>query len=439
MKSLAPPRRKSWGEFIGQKFSLTSVAAWSSIFGLDNWAGIPVTAQRAQQISAVWRALRLTSETIASLPLNFYTDNGAGPVVTRGSDVDALLRVSPNGEQTTMEFLEQLLGCMELVGDGLARKHYQGRRVVALTLMDPLRAVLDENVQGTPFWKYTDARGRYIELPTREVFQLKGWSMGGRRGASTVSYGAQTMSLALAAQKTAGKLFKSGLRSSGFVSTNGVIEEPDRARLTQILDQYTGQDKAGGIMLLEAGMDFKPITMNAADAELLLTRRFEIEEIGRWFGMPPILLGHAVDGQTMWGSGVDSIISAWRTLGLAQRLKRVELAIAKRLMSPEERAQGLYAKFNEDALMRVDSESRIRFLATAAQNGFMSRNEARSKMELGRVEGADDLTVQVNLVPIGLLGQESGSDAAAKAQFRAWLGLDNDEDRPPLQLPPPGA
>lgn len=419
-------RKSTFGSWLGQTLKLNDARFWGSFFGNTSWAGESVTPQRAMQISAVWRAVQLTATTLATLPKGLFTTTSEGPTPAPGGPTDALMS-NPNDEQTASEFWEQILGCQELVGNGMARKLYVGNRVVAMLIMDPMRTRLERTVTGYQ-WRYTDDHGREVILAPSDVFHVRGFSLFGPVGMSTVSYGAQTMGLALAAEKTAGKLFASGMRNSGFVNTGQVLNEPDRKRMDTILAEYTGSDKAGGIMLLEGGMTYTPISMSAQDAELLLTRKFEIEEIGRWFGMPPILLGHAVDGQTMWGSGVDAIIQAWLTLGLNQRIVRIEDAWKKRVMTPGEAAR-YYPRWNADALLRVNSLSRIQFLASAVQNGLMDRDEGREKLELGKRPGGDKLTVQVNLAPLDQLGETSAADVAAasalKAAGRRFLGIED--------------
>lgn len=425
----------SW---IGQRINLrTSTSFWGAFFGNENWSGEQVTAQRAMQLSAVWRAVRLTAETVASLPRNCYVETERGPVLERGGETDQLIRVSPNADQTPMEFWEQLIGCMELVGEGAARKHWNinRTRVVALEILDPNRLRDVDNAQGTDWrWEYTDARGRKLDLAREDVLHLPGFSLGGRRGFSTVSFGAQTMGLALAAEKTAGRLFKSGLRNSGFLNAGQVLNPEDRAKLEKIMGDYMGAANAGGLMILEGGMTFTPMNMSAQDAELLLTRRFQIEEIGRWFGMPPILLGHAVDGQTMWGSGVDSIIQSWMTLGLSQRLRRVQEVVQKRLMTPAERSEGLYCRFNSDALLAVNSTARINFITQAVQNSILTPDEGRALLERGSMPGGDQLLAQVNLVPLDRLGDTGGQSQQVRAALRSFLGIEDltDEALPPL-------
>lgn len=420
-------RKSSLLGYLGQSIGLKNTGFWGAFFGGESWAGEHVTADRAMQLSSIFSGIRLTSTTIASLPPSMFEEGPLGPRKVTGGPADTLVRLTPNQEQTPMEFWEQMVACEELIGDGLARIHKVGRRAVALTLLNPLTTRDVDTVQGGWEWKSVDAKGRETTLQPSEVFQLKGFSMGGRRGMSVVAYGAQSMGLAIAAEKTAGKLFKSGMRQSGFLNTNTVIQDGDRARIKEILSEYTGQEKAGGLMILEGGMTYTPMSMNANEAELLLTRKFQIEELARWLGMPPVLLGHAAEGVTQWGSGVDSIIQSWLTLGLGQRLKRIEQAVEKRIMSAEERA-GLWMKFNADALLRINSPSRATFIATMLQNGVINRNEARELLERGRIPGGEIHTAQVNLVPLDQLGQkEASAPAALRSAMRSFLGIEDPE------------
>lgn len=406
----------SW---LGQRFGLNS-SFWSAWAGNDNASGEIVTPARAMQLSAVWRAVRLTAETISTLPLSIYRDSDQGPKLERGGMSDLLVRVSPNDEQTDVEFWEGMIGCMELVGDGIAEKVQMGKRTVSLLPVDPTRCTVKRLVSGGLEYRWTDWKGRDQRRNADQMFHLKGFSMGADRGMSTVHFGASTMGLAAAAEKTAGKLFKNGLRQSGFLNTGSTLDEPDRARLTEIMKQYMGSDAAGGLMILEGGMTYTQMSMSAQDAELLLTRKFEIEEIGRWFGLPPILLGHAVEGQTMWGSGVDAILQAWMTLGLRQRLIRIQKVIGKRLMSPEERAAGFYAKYNPDALLAVNSTSRATVLRNLMSASLLTPDEGRELLERGKVPGGDKPLAQVNLVPLDQLGQIDGANTV-KAALRSWL------------------
>lgn len=413
-------------QWAGQSFTLKDRAPWSVMGYTPNASGETVTPERAMQLSAVWRAIRLTAETLATLPMCFYRDVNGAPVKVEGqSAAYNVCSVSPNAHQTPVEFWEQIVACTELLGNGFAKKTYIGDRLVSMDVLNPMRMTVIRNDLGQVTYRYVDYKGRVVLYTEDDIFHLKGFSLNGDAGISTVSMGAQTMGLALAADKSAGSLFKSGLRASGFMTTNDVFKEGDRERIEQNLQDYVGVNAAGSVMILEGGMQFVELSMSSQDAELLLTRKFQIEEIGRWFGMPPILLGHSDEGMTAWGTGVESIIDSWLSLGLAARARRIEAAVNKRVIGTGE--AGVYARYDLDELIRVDAVGRAQLYSSLTQNGLRSRNELRAKDGLAPKPGGDDLTVQVNLVPIEQLGQNSAvNDATAlKTAFRSFLGIED--------------
>lgn len=215
------------------------------------------------------------------------------------------------------------------------------------------------------------------------------------------------MGLALAADETASKTFANGLQVSGFVEmATGTKLTPDqRNQLVDLFAKFTGSSRAGKVMPLDPGMKFTPLAMSPEDAQLLESRGFNVEEICRWFDVPPILVGHSSQGQTMWGSGVEQIMLGWLTLDLNPFLKGIEQAVVKQLLSPEERIR-YFAEYNREALLEADIAAKASFLSSVTQNGLMSRNEGRAKLNLPKDKGpgADLLTVQSALVPIDMLG-----------------------------------
>lgn len=395
---------------ISQKLRLGTVSgdgALSRLFGLSNEAGMSITTDSVMGISAVYRAVQLNAETVASLPLNTYIETSAGPTLARGSQVDTLIRVSPNADQTPIEFWEQVYGCGELYGEGFALKHWSDSRdrVVAITPLHPLRMRDVENAQGTDWWwEYTDFKGNRHQYSRDDILHLPTFSLCGRRGISRMEAARQALGLALAAERTSSSIFRRGLRNAGFLETNAPLDAEQRNQLEQNMEKFVGPSGSGSLMVLEGGMKFAPLTLSARDAELLISRKFQIEEIGRYWGTPPVLLGHAVEGQTMWGTGVDSIIQSWQTLGLNQRIRRAQQAIQKRLMTPAERAEGLYARYNADALLAFNSTARINFITQAVQNSILTPNEGRALLERGAMAGGDKLLAQVNLALLENLG-----------------------------------
>lgn len=409
--------------FLGNIFSAFNprrTKFWAHFSGGPTWAGEVVNAHTAMQLSAVWSAIRITAATIATLPVTYHRVTANGQLEAADDDpTAAVLASTPNTDQTAVEFWEALVGCMLLVGNGYARLYRTGatRRVTSMEVLDPVRVKICRDQRSALYYEYSDRHtGEVIRLQPEDMFHLKNFSFDQDLGMSTVSYGAQTLSSARAADKTSGRFFKKGMMQSGFIQTPGGYQfnEGDRERFRELMEQYQGTDEAGGIMLLYSGMEFKTVQMNPADAQLLASRKFNIEEICRWFAIPPILIGHAGEGQTMWGSGVESIIRAWYMLGLRQLIQRVQAAIEKRVLTATQRTT-YRVRFNVDGLLAGDSKTMSDVLSRYTQNGLMTRNEGRARLNLPPIAGGDQATAQVNLVPLHSLGQDSVNSAARSA------------------------
>lgn len=373
----------------------------------ENFSGEHVTSHGAMQLSAFWACVRLISETIATLPIGVYqrAPNGDKQAVS-SHPLYALLHDSPNADQTAVEFWEGRAIGLCTGGNGFAEKTLAADgRVISLERMPADTSVcrLDD---GTLEYRFTE-RGKQERLPEAKVFHIRGFG-DGDVGMSPVSYARQTLGLAKATDRQAGQTFSKGLRSKGFFVMPGGQKPltPDQridAKRT-LVDANSGQN-APWAGILEGGVDFKSVNITPRDAELILSRRFNVEDICRWLGVPPILIGHASQGQTMWGSGVEQIMLGWLTLGLRSYLTRIEQAAKKRLLSPADRSRGIFIEFAVEGLLRADSTARAELMSKMVQNAALMPNEWRRKENLAPVEGGDQLFINSTLVPLSQAGQ----------------------------------
>ena len=406
----------SW---LGRQFGLKEIEPWRGFFGGPSVAGKTVTPDSALQLSAAWACVKLVASTWSTLPLGVFERQGNGRrKVAIDHPLAEILSVSPNADQTPAEFWEGVAACVMLRGKFYARKVKNGAgRLVSLETMHP-DATTATRVDGRVKFRWRDPDGKVVTLDEDEVFFVNGFG-----GFYPMAYARQTFGTALAADEVAGRMFGSGMQPSGFLTVDQELKAPQRTQLQGIMDEFVGSKNAGKLMILEAGMKYSPLSFKPEEAQLLATRAFHIEEICRWFGVPPILVGHASAGQTMWGSGVEHIFLGWLTLGLRPLLVKAEHSIAKRLLSPVERTR-FYARFNVEGLQRADSAGRAALWSSLAQNGVMTRNEIREKEELPPMDGGDELTVQSNLVPLALLGQSPAEAAAVRSALRHFLGVE---------------
>jgi HK97 family phage portal protein len=145
-------------------------------------------------------------------------------------------------------------------------------------------------------------------------------------------------------------------------------------------------------------MQYQQLTISPADAQMLEQLKFGVDDICRIFRVPSFLVNQ-YERNTTWGSGIEQMDLGYSKYTLQPYVTRLESSMNRWLLKPSEQ-QRYYVEFNLESLLRSDSASRATFYSTMVQNGLMSRNECRVKENLDMREGADDLTVQLNLTPI---------------------------------------
>lgn len=373
----------------------------------QNASGKTVTLSAAMTVSAVWACISSSAQTMASLPIDVYRKTASGRQKLSGP-LDDLIGLSPNADQTPVEFWEGMLSWLLATGNAYAEIDWIGARPSALlpipsTHVKPFR----NKVTNELMYEVRDLdTSKPRVLKQREVLHLRGWGFGGDEGMSPIRFGSQSLGAAMAADEASGNMFRSGMQSSGVLKTNQRVDDKQRPQLQALIEGYSGSSKAGKVMVLEAGMDFQQLSLNPDDAQMLETRRFSIEEVCRWFGVPPIVIGHAAEGQTMWGTGVEALMLAWMQRGLNPVLRKIEQRIKKSLIPMREQRE-VYAEFNREALLQMDSKAKAEFLRAMVTNGIMSRDEARDKLNYERRGGtADELMVQTAMAPIDSLKDE---------------------------------
>ena len=375
-----------------------------------SWTGRDVGPQGAMQLSAWWSCVRLIAETVATLPIGVYerqADGSKKPAA--GHHLYGLLHDSPNADQTATEFWESVIASLAIFGNSYSLKDKGADgSIISLT---PLSAAPGEmnvrrNDLGELRYRFV-LRGKRYDLNEDEVFHIRGFGDDGNGGGlSPVSYARQTLGIAEAIAHSTGATFKSGMKSSVFFTAPPGVklttEQRGDFRKTFIEPYIGGETTNAG--LLEHGFDVKTVSISPRDAELLLSWKFSVEEVCRWLRVPPVLIGHAAEGQTMWGSGIEQIMLGWLTLGLRPYLTRIEQAVKKRLIVPAERGR-IFAEFNVEGLLRADSAGRAALLSSLGQNGYLTRNEGRGLDNRPPMPGGDVLTVQSNLIPLDQLGK----------------------------------
>lgn len=390
-----------WRRWIGRPMGAADRELYDVLGSVETWAGEPVSTAGALKLSAFFAGVRVTAETVASLSVDIMERTAAGKVRAPDHDLQALLDASPNADQTAVEFWEGRVLGMCTTGNGFAEKVFRGRdgAIAALNPM-PADTLAERTTDGELRYRFFD-RGKEVILPEAKVFHIKAFG-DGDMGWSPIEYARQSLSLAIATEKAAGHAYSKGLRSKGFFvmpAGSKPLTQEQRADARRALVEANSGPNAPWAAILEGGVDFRSVSLSMRDAEMILNRRFNVEDVCRWLGVPPIIIGHAAEGQTMWGTGVSAIMQSWYTLRLRTILKRIEQAIEKRIMTATQR-QRYSVKINYEDLLRGDTRARAAFYHALLRMGVMTINEVRQLEGLAPIEGGDVPRIQAQNVPI---------------------------------------
>ena len=396
-----------------RKVKLTDPAGW--ILESSTAAGKSVNAGSALQLATAWACVRLIAETIGTLPIGVYAKDASGArIALTDHPLYRLLHDSPNADETAAEFWEGKAGGVALLGNGYGEKRLGSQR--QLVSVESLRSDLvtvRRNSTGAKEYVYQD-RGKEEVLPEDKVFHVKGFGLGGDVGLSPVSYARETLGVAMATEEASAKIFANGLQQPLVIdSGQSKLQKDQRDQLTAIFQKFAGSSNAGKVLVLEQGMKPVPLSFAPDDAQMLQTRAFHVEEICRWFRVPPFMVGHT-EKVTSWGSGLEQQLIGFLTFTLQPYLTRIEQAVEKQLLSPADRARGVYVEFNVEGLLRSDTQARAEYLSKKMQNGALRPNEWRAYDNQPPVPGGDQAFVNSTLVPISQAGRVKTQPAAGE-------------------------
>lgn len=367
----------------------------------SSYSGENINASSALALSSVWACVNLISGTISTLPFQLYDNSKPQRRVDSSHPLVYVLKHSPNAYHTAVDFWEYMSICLELWGNAYAKitRNSQGN-IISLDPFSP-ELVRIEQKQGGLEYRWFDGRAQQIATE-KEIFHIRGFGGGASPlgGISTLSAGRHVFGIAKSIDKAAGKTFENGLRPSGVLTIEKFLTPEERsAAYEKIVNKFAGATNAGRPLLLEGGIDWKQININPEDAQMLESRAFSVEEICRFFGVPPSMIGHT-EKSTSWGTGLEQQLLAFQKFTLRKRLKRIEQAIVKQLLTPIER-MNYSAEFNIEGLLRADSGARASYYASMLSNGVMTINEVRALESLEPVSGGDVPRMQMQNVPIG--------------------------------------
>jgi HK97 family phage portal protein len=381
-----PEKRSSYedaGDLLGGRII--------QILGVPASSGQPVNESNSLTVAAVTACVRLLADMVAKLPICLYQPSPNGPKEIINHPGIKLIGRIPSDLHTSFE-LRQLMECGKgLGGNGYARvfrgADYAPRSIEWLAPCDVTPKMIRRS-NGERFIAY-EVTGEKEMLTRQDIIHVRQLSKDGISGLSPISLLRESIGTSMAQTQAAGKLMKNGARFPGFLTTNGTIlkqEIIDRAK-DDFNSGYSGAMNAGRIPVLNGLFDFKQTNgMSMVDAEFISSRRFEIQEIARIYGIPPFMIGDSTASN--WGTGIEQQTLGFLNFCLDPHLVGWEQSLAHTLLTTAEQNAGYYFKFDRDELANVALEARANFFKAMREMKVFSPNDVRA--ELGYPSLTDD-------------------------------------------------
>lgn len=372
-------------------------ASWNldDLFGhASTSSGISVNEEVALTFSAVYGCVRIISQTLASLPFNVYRQDGNSKYVTPEHPLYNLIHSEPNDLYTSFEFRETVQAMVLLWGNGYA-KIIRGKnfRPVAFKIYHPrdVEPYIKIARDGTQ-WKEYKLTNWINSMPSYEVvmgydmIHVAGLGFDGIKGKSPIQIARENIGLGLAQEEFGGDFFKNHASFSGVFENPGSLSKEAHERLKKSLaTSFSGRGNRFQNLILESGMKFSSIGIPPEQAQWIASRKFQIEEIARIYGVQLHKLAN-LDRSTnnnIEAQNIEFVVDTMRPWCV-----KWEQEFNRKAFRETEKGT-YYTKLNLDGLMRGDSATRANYYQKMYTIKCLNPNEIRELEDRNPYEGGD--------------------------------------------------
>lgn len=377
-----------------KEFTYDQIAGLIDQAATHNAAGVMVTEKSALEVSTVLGCVRVISDGCATPALHVFRqmDDGTTQKATDRPEYRLLAR-RPNEWQTSVEWRRQMTLHAALCGAGLSikAKGINGR-LRELIPVQPGRWDVTKTSRYERVYRCWDEFGLIGEFSDDDVFLIPGMQWDSTTVWPAVNMARSSIGLAIATERSQASMHKNGLRTSGVYSVDGTLTEEQHTRLTQFLKRKSGPDATGTPLILDRGAKWMSSAMSGVDAQHVETRRLQVEEICRAFGVFPQMVGHTDKASTFASA------EAFFKAHLVHTLKPWHEVWKQRLDETLLDGSGpLFANFDTTYMTQGNEKDHAVWVRTMAEMGVLTRNEIRQGVGLDPLPGLDDPLTPMNM------------------------------------------
>jgi len=401
-----------WGAFLG---------------GSETASGERVTPEKAMALSAYFACVRNISEDVGKLPLKVYRRlHPRGKQGLPDHSLYGLLHDAPNPDMTAIAFRETLTHHALGWGGGFAEiERDNAGRPIAFWVIHPSRVKIKRNkAREIVYEVHSEDLGvrEPVTIAARNMLHIHGLGAAGISGYVVSVVGKEAIGVGLAAQRFGGRFFGNSTRPSGVLRHPQTLSKDGHENLRKSWSEMHSRENALKPAILEEGMEWQPMFIPPEEAQFLQTRQHEVEDVARWFRMPPHKIQHLLRATF---SNIESQAIEYVGDTLMPWLVRWEQEIKRKCFDLESEAD-LFAEHLVGGLLRGDSQKRANYYRQMWNIGVYSQNDIREMENENPSENGDTYYVPRNMMPVeeALAGggnQPPPANAPANGNGRAQI------------------
>lgn len=401
-------------------------------------AGVTVSPETALETSAVLCCVRVLSESIASMPFGVYRKiAGGGKEIAEDQHLHEVLCYQPNSWMTSFEFRELMQSWLLLWGNAYALIKGSSRRgaVDELIPLHPSRMEVKRLSNGKLRYYYTkptspiEPDAEPEEYRQDEIFHLRWLSSDGVTGFVPTTLSREAIGLARATEMHSSAFFGNGAKSGTYIEVDQPHKPEALMRFKAQWDEaHQGPDKAYKTVVMPYGFKKKEDPVRNDTAQLIETRRYQLEEVSRCYRVPLSMLNDLsnVRYSTAEQAAIDFI-----TFSLIPWCRRWEMACRRDLVVDD---KNYFCAFDTNALLAGDYAAKAQYLREAFNNGAIDVDEYRAAIGYNPLPNGEGKKrfVQVNMQLLSAFTAENPTGAKPAEQASPA----GDSSPPPADDPP---
>ena len=337
----------------------------------------------AMNLSAAYRATEIISDSIAMLPIKVKLLNGEHKEEMESHTLNLIFNDKVGNTITKFNLMKLLIQSVILKGNGFAYIYRaKDGTVTNIRYVESKDVTINYNKNRDElYYNIPHISNKRIE-PINVIHLIKN-SYDGINGISVLSYAARSLGISNNTENSANSFFTNGCNLSGVLTVQGQLTQKQKDDIRSSWNQAYSNG-GNGLAVLQGNMSYQPIQLSASDSQMLESRQFNVQDIARFFGISPVLLGDLSHSSY---STIEATQNQFLLHTLQPYIVMIENEFNRKLLKPSE--YNLSINLDETALLKTDKTAQATYYGTLIDKGILCINEVRKELGYSAIEGGD--------------------------------------------------